>query len=142
MSAFLLKIMVAALMVATSSLAFADKRFTVGDIKGRYAFSFQGQIIGVGPAAATGAMRADGKGAITEAVRTITLNGVPQTETFTCTLVVDPNGTGSAICPLDDPAPGFPAVETFDFALEQNGKGFRFVSTTPGVVVLGTGKTQ
>ena len=142
MNTLLSKITVATLMMSFLSTAFADKPFSVRDIKGRYAFSFQGEIVGVAPVAATGAMRADGKGKITEAVRTITVSGAPQTETFTCTLVVNPNGTGSAVCPLDNPAPSFPPVETFEFVLEQNGKGFRFVSTTPGVVVLGTGKVQ
>jgi hypothetical protein len=42
-----------------------------------------------------------------------------------------------ATCPLDDPLPGFPAVETFDFVIEDHGAAVRFVGTTPGVVVLG-----
>lgn len=122
--------------------ASADKSFSVKDVRGAYAFSFQGEITGVGPVAATGAMRADGGGNIIEAVRTIAVNGVAQTQTFTCSLSVDANGTGSAVCPLDNPAPGFPAVETFDFVLERKGRSFRFVGTTPGISVLGSGLRQ
>lgn len=120
----------------------AENSYTAGDVKGRYGFSFQGEVVGVAPVAAIGMMVADGNGNITEAVRTITVGGVPVTETFTCSLSVNHNGTGSAICPLDNPAPGFPPVETFDFVMEQNGKAFRFVSTTSGIVVLGSGALQ
>ena len=118
------------------------KEYSVADIKGNYGFSFDGQIVGVAPVAATGAFSADGNGNITSAVRTISVNGVPATETFTCTLTVNPDGTGSAVCPLDQPVPGFPAVETFDFVLEDNKKAFRMVATTPGIVVLGSGRKQ
>jgi hypothetical protein len=131
-----------ALLFLQVSIVVADKRFTEGDVKGRYGFSFQGEVVGVAPVAATGRMLADGKGNITDAVRTINVGGVPATETFTCTLIVNADGTGSAVCPLDEPAPGFPPVETFDFVIEENGKAFRFVGTTPGIVVLGSGVKQ
>ena len=135
-------VLVTALLLSPVSVVLADKSFTIGDVKGSYGFSFQGEVIGVAAVAATGMMDADGKGNITDAVRTITVGGMPVTETFTCTLTVNPNGTGSAVCPLDAPAPGFPPVETFDFVMEENGKAFRFVSTTPGIVVLGSGARQ
>ncbi len=120
----------------------ADKIFTVRDVKGRYVFSFQGELVGAAIIAATGVLNADGRGKITDGVRMITVNGFPSTQTFTCTFVVHPNGTGSADCPSDNPAPGFPPVETYDFVLHDNGKGFRFIGTTAGTVVLGTGKRQ
>lgn len=119
-----------------------SKEFSLRDVRGDYAFSFQGEIVGVGPVTASGVLSADGKGNITQAERTISVNGVPVVETFTCTLTVNPNGTGSAVCPIDSPAPGFPAVETFDFALEDRARGFRFVGTTPGIAVLGSGRRQ
>lgn len=120
----------------------AIKGFSAKDVRGAYAFSFQGEIVGVGPIAATGRMFADGTGNIPDAVRTISVNGVPQNETFSCTFTIDANGTGSAVCPLENPAPGFPPVETFDFVLEDKGRAFRFVGTTPGIVVLGSGARQ
>ncbi len=130
------------LSLATAAVALADKVFTNRDLKGSYAFSFQGEIVGLGPVAATGVLNADGNGNVTDAVRTISVNGVPVTETFTCTLSVNPNGTGTAICVIDNPAPGFPLVETFDIVLGKNGGDFRLVGTTPGVVVLGSGSRQ
>ena len=120
----------------------ADKSFSVRDVKGRYVFSFQGEMPGVAVLAATGVIVADGKGSITEGVRMITVNGVPSTGTFTCSITVHPNGTGSAVCPPDNPIPGFPAVETYGFVLSENGRSFRFVGTTQGLVILGSGERQ
>ena len=138
----LLFLVVTALVLSPMSGALADKSFTVRDVKGSYGFSFQGEIVGLGSTAAAGMMVADGEGNISEAVRTINVGGVPATQTFTCTLTVNANGTGSAVCPLDDPEPGAPAGETFDFVLEANSKAFRFVGTTPGIVILGSGARQ
>jgi len=122
--------------------ALADKGFSVKDVRGNYGFSFQGQIVDVGPVGAVGRMTADGEGNVTDAVRTISINGVPVTQTFTCSITVDPDGTGSAVCPLDEPLPGTPAVETFDFVLEDKARAFRIVGTTPGIVVVGSGREQ
>lgn len=119
--------------------ALHGRGFSVRDIKGAYAFSFEGKIVGVGPVAAVGRLVADGRGNITDAVRTIVVHGASFPQTFTCTLIVQPEGTGSAICPLDDPDG---SIETFDFVLEEKGRTFRFVGTTPGVVVLGSGRRQ
>ena len=120
----------------------ADKSFSVRDVKGRYVFSFQGEMPGVAVFAATGVIVADGKGSITEGVRMITVNGMPSTGTFTCSITVHPNGTGSAVCPADNPTLGFPAVETYSFVLSENGRSFRFVGTTQGLVILGSGERQ
>ncbi|MDH3446053.1 MAG: hypothetical protein OEN50_19170 [Deltaproteobacteria bacterium] len=117
------------------------RTFTASDVKGRYVFSFQGEAVGLAVVAATGVLTADGRGNITEGVRTITVNGVATTQTFTCIVTVNPNGTGSAECLLDDPQ-GFPPEETFSFVLHDNGKAFKFVSTTAGLVLLGSGERQ
>ena len=125
-------------MSAVSTGAWAEKGFTTKDIKkGSYAFSFDGQIITVGPVAATGIMVSDGHGNVTEAVRTISVSGVPATQTFTCTYSVNRNGTGSAVCTVDDGS-----VETWDLVVENRARTLRFVSTTPGVVALGVVNKQ
>jgi hypothetical protein len=119
-----------------------SNRYSVADVRGKYSFSFNGRVVGVAPVAAIGAIHADGKGNITKAVRTISVGGLAITQTFTCTLKVRSNGTGSATCPLANPAHGFPPVETFDFIIENGGKAFRMVGTTAGIVVLGSGRKQ
>ncbi len=142
MGKLIISVVATALTLVTAAVAVADKTFTSRDVKGNFAFSWQGEIVGLGPVAAAGLIDADGKGNITQAVRTISVGGSSVTQTFTCTLAVNPNGTGSADCLLDDPAPGFLPQETFDFVLEDKAKGFRFVGTTPGFVVLGSGRRQ
>jgi len=118
------------------------RMFRDADVEGSYAFSFDGTLIGVGPIAATGVVVADGKGNITSGVRTLNVNGVVAQQTFTCTYSVNPDGTGSADCALDNPLPGAPSVETFDFALEDKARAFRLVGTTDGFTVLGSGAKQ
>jgi hypothetical protein len=118
------------------------KTFRDADVEGSYAFSFDGTIIGAGPVAATGVVVADGKGNITSGVRTLNFNGSVVQQTFTCTFSVNPDGTGSAVCPLDNPLPKAPTVETFDFALEDKAKAFRLLGTTAGITVLGSGAKQ
>jgi hypothetical protein len=131
-----------ALLVFVTEPAIADKNFSVRDVKGRYVFSFQGEVPGVAVFAAAGVLAADGKGNITEGVRMISVNGVASTGTFTCSIKVHANGTGSAVCPSDNPTPGFPAVETYQFVLSGNGSAFRFVGTVDGLVISGSGERQ
>jgi hypothetical protein len=118
------------------------RNFTEADVRGAYAFSFQGTVIQLGPFAAAGIVVSDGKGNIINAVRTLNINGTAVQQTFTCIYSVNPNGTGSADCTLANPLPGAPIVETFDFALEDAGRAFRLISTTPGFTAVGTGKRQ
>jgi hypothetical protein len=150
MKKILFVIMFMAPTVFSVNWVFADKIFTLRDVKGRYIFSFQGEVVEavmVGAVVveavvvATGVLTADGKGNITDGVRMISINGVPATQTFTCSIIVHPNGTGSAECPLDDPGE-ISSVETYNFVLQDNGKGFRFIGTTAGSVVSGTGERQ
>ncbi|MGE5155279.1 MAG: hypothetical protein ACM3ST_14870 [Bdellovibrio bacteriovorus] len=130
--------MVVLLTVALGNDAVAGKRFDLGDVKGRYVFSFDGEINGGGPVAASGYLEADGRGNIYMAKRTISSQLGSVTETFTCTLTLDSDGMGSAVCPLDDPRPESP-IESFDFVIAQDRQSFQFVGTTPGLVIRGSG---
>jgi hypothetical protein len=118
------------------------KTFRDADVEGPYAFSFDGTVIGAGPVAATGVVVADGKGNITSGVRSLNFNGFVAQQTFTCTYSVNPDGTGSASCLLNNPLPGAPEVETFDFALEKKARAFRLLGTTVGFTILGSGAKQ
>jgi hypothetical protein len=132
----------AMLSVGVIEEALADRSFSERNVRGPYSFSFDGEIAGIGPVAAVGRLDADGQGNITDAVRTLAVNGEIVIQTFHCTISVNPDGTGSAECPLDDPLQGFPETETFDFVLEEQARAFRLVGTTPGVTVLGGGRRQ
>jgi hypothetical protein len=140
MKAAYVSVATAALALSVGTDALAGKTYSVEDVKGRYAFSFQGELVNGGPIAAAGYLLADGKGYITEAKRTLSSPYGIVNETFYCTLTVDPDGRGSATCPLDAPQKGFPAIESFDFVIADNAKAFRFIGTTPGMVVVGSGE--
>lgn len=132
------------ILLITSQSGFAESHvFSNKDLRGTYATSFEGEVIGIGSIASIGRINPDGKGNIPRAVRVISVGGIPiPAGVFTCTYTVLPEGIGSAECSTDEPAPGFPNTETFDFVLEDKGRAFRFVGTTPGVVILGTAKRQ
>ncbi len=131
------------LTLPLAATAWAQRAFTLRDMQGSYAFSFQGFAfqpnVGYVPVAAAGMIKVDGQGNVTEGVRTISMGGLSAVQKFTCTLTLESNGTGSAICPLENPDLG---TESFSFALEDNVEGFRYVGTTEGAVVLGSGKKQ
>jgi hypothetical protein len=124
---------------ADARAATAGRRFTDADVRGAYAFSFQGTAGGA-PVAAVGVIAANGKGRVTRGARTINLGGTTARQTFTCTYAVNPDGTGSATCPVS--APPRPTTETFDFVLEDGGRRFELLGTTAGTTVLGSGTRQ
>ena len=140
--------------VCTSGLN-ADTKFRIKDIRGTYTFSFQGDIKDLGPVVAAGIIDIHWEGfagaelAEVDATgeRTISFNGESFTNKFECDLTLDQKGVGKAKC-VDD---GFviPLEEEFDFYIEDNGRGFRYVGTSfiyneesLGVTVLGTGRRQ
>jgi len=133
------------LAASAGSNAVAHRGFDLADVRGRYLFSFDGEIVGAGPVplpvAASGYLVADGNGSIYEARRTISSPFGVVTEAFTCTLtlMVDADGMGSAECELDEAQSGMPSIETFDFVITRDRQSFRFVGTTPGLVVSGSG---
>ena len=140
------KILLSALLILFGFTSFAlakDKNgYDLADIRGTYGFKVHGEIIGVGPLVITGYLKMDGNGNIPEAVRTVSVNGLANTQTFTCTFDINPNGTGSVVCPIDNPAPGFPPYETFDFVFWDDTDGFYVVTTLDGVTAVGEGRKQ
>lgn len=116
--------------------------FSVRDVDGPTAFAFDG-FVTVGavfaPAASTGRFVADGRGHITDGVRTLVIGGTATRQTFECTYTVNPDGTGSAVCQVTGgPVP----VETFDFVIVERKQRAFFTGTTPGVTVRGETKRQ
>ena len=114
------------------------KKYSEADVKGRYGFSFSGEIVGVGPIAAVGYIVADGKGNIPKAERTMVVVGDATTQSFSCTYTMQSSGMGYSECMVDGAPDGTPP-EAFDVVMEENGKAFRLVGTTPGLVIVGAG---
>jgi len=149
---------IALFLVLLSAEAMANRDFTDRRVKGSYAYSFQGQTTGEYsvPIAASGVIKIHWGGYLpsdpfasfaevdANGERTIMINGEACTNEFECDLEMQPNWTGSATCvPIDPNPPACPlSVETYDFVFEDNRRGFRYVGTTPGFVVLGSGRRQ
>jgi hypothetical protein len=90
-------------------------------------------------AAADGQLEADGKGNISNAVRTLNVAGVVFHQEVSGTYTVNPDGTGSAEFTLItvDPA-GIPdSTETIEFTITDQQSKLQAVGTTPGTVAKG-----
>lgn len=134
---------VAVLMFAVACLvapvAEAGGGFSVRDVDGQFAFAFDGFVTfgALVPVAAVGRFIADGRGNITDGVRTLVVGGIAVKQTFTCTYTVNPDGTGSAACEIAGASD-----ESFDFVIVDKKKEVFFTATTPGVTLRGAVKRQ
>ena len=119
------------------------KSFSLRDVDGPTAFDFDGfvphPITGIRePAASSGRFIADGRGRLTDGVRTLVIGDFPVLrQTFVCSYVVNPNGTGNADCVVDGVF-----NETFDFVIVERKKEAYFTSTSPNTILRGRTKRQ
>jgi hypothetical protein len=112
------------------------ERFDESDIRGDYAFTFDGSA-GPVPIAAVGRFYGDGKGNLLNGSRTLVAGGTVLEQTFNCTCVVWGDGRGAANCQVIGADP-----ESFSFVLFKHGQETYFVGTTPGIVVHGSAVKQ
>ena len=115
--------------------------FTLRDVDGPNAFNFDGFVFIGGaavPAASVGRFIADGRGNLTDGVRTLVVGGTAIEQTFTCTYTVNSNGTGHADCTVVPSAND----ESFDFVIVERKKEAFFTATTPGVTIRGATRRQ
>jgi hypothetical protein len=100
-------------LTATFSLL-AQSGYTAWDLRGTYAFSFQGTLIQGSaqtaiPFAAVGVFTLDGEGRVTKATRILNVSGQVVRQTATGTYTVNAEGIGSAVFNVI-PAAGEPPV--------------------------------
>ena len=114
------------LSLALSSSLLAQAGFTARDLRGTYAFSFQGTLVRAAtgtpiPVAAVGVLTLDGEGKITKATRILNVAGQVVRETSTGTYTVNSEGIGSAtfiVIPVDGEPPVVPPTrEVFHFSM-------------------------
>ena len=114
------------LSLALSASLLAQAGFTVRDMRGTYAFSFQGTLVRAAtgtpiPVAAVGVLTLDGEGKITKATRILNVAGQVVRETATGTYTVNSEGIGSAtfiVIPADGEPPVVPPTrEVFHFSM-------------------------
>ena len=114
------------LSLALTSSLFAQAGFTLRDIRGTYAFSFQGTLVRAAtgtaiPVAAVGVFTLDGEGKVTKATRILNVSGQVIRESATGTYTVNSEGIGSAtfiVLPADGEPPVVPPTrEVFHFSM-------------------------
>ncbi|WP_437276093.1 hypothetical protein WME90_33280 [Sorangium sp. So ce375] len=114
--------------------------FTDASIRGRYAFSVQGELNSA-PAAAIGFLIIDGRGHITSAERTLNVGGTIFQQTFMCSYHVDADGTGTTDCTIDDGT-----REVTDFVVVGQGNEILFLPKplpdSPSFVLFGSAKRK
>jgi len=109
----------------------AAQEFKVSDLRGDYAFKFQGTLLQNGnpvPIAAVGVLTLDGQGRVTKATRFLNVAGMIVRQTATGTYTVNADGTGTSAFDVV-PAAGQPAFfpptrEVFQFTLVSRSRGF------------------
>ena len=101
---------------------------SIGAARGKYAYTFTGSIVGVGPTTAVGVITINGDGTLST-IDTQSINGVIQRQrALTGTYTINDNCTGTAT---------FSSGLTGDFVLADEGREIRIVLSTPGTVVSG-----
>ena len=106
--------------------------FTLQDVRGTYAFTFDGSLIRTAtgqaiPIAAVGVFTLDGLGKITKGVRYLNVGGQVIRETATGTYSINADGTGTAtfvVIPVDGEPPVVPpTLEVFNFVFRSPRSG-------------------
>jgi hypothetical protein len=112
----------------------------VGLLEAKHSRGFSLKDPVVGHAVAVGIGTSDGNGNL-KVSRTININGtVILKQTGVCTYTVEKSGAGTATCKFS--APGVPdSDETYALVIVDK-KEVDYISTTPGLAVLGVGKRQ
>lgn len=115
-----------ALSVTLSAGLFAQAGFTLRDLRGTFAFNFQGTLVRSAtgtpiPVAAVGVLTLDGEGKVTKATRILNVAGQAVRQTATGTFTVNSEGVGSAtfiVIPDDGEPPVVPPTkEVFYFSM-------------------------
>lgn len=107
-------------------------QYSLRSLQGDHGFTYDGTILGVGPVAASGPIRFDGRGNLSASYAT-NVNGVQFRGTFVGTYTVNADGSGSVALQL--PRLGLQAHG--DFVLLDEGKGTFFSCTDAGFSITG-----
>ena len=122
-------------MLVAMPAAEADRKFSNADLRGAYGWSLEGTF-GTTSLDAIRQFTADGQG-IFSGEGTVNFGTGGVHHTFVCSYSVKANGTGTATCNVDPLG-----KENFAFVLIDEGRGARFISTTPGVIIHGVARKQ
>ena len=116
-------------LMSISALANDSEPCSNATLRGSYAFTESGSIVGIGPVAVAGVFKADGQGNLT-ATDTVSLNGEIISENLSFSYQVNPDCTGSA-----SSAPGQEPAH-FNFVIVNFGERVTGIHTDPGTTLI------
>ena len=108
---------------------------------GKWAFTTNGTVVGIGPRASLGIFTLDGVGNLTNGKATASLNGVVTDETFSGTYTVNPDCTGKFAIDIFDLSGSKILTATLDLVFDDNVGELRALFTSaviPNGPSLGT----
>ena len=134
-------LMAVILIAGLSAAAHADdSRCSLARSSGKWSFTDQGTVIGIGPRTAVGVLTLDGEGNLQNGVATSSLNGAIASETFSGTYTVNPDCTGTISVDIFSSGTEI-LIVTLNVAFDDNMSHMRGIFTsaaTPSGVQLST----
>lgn len=117
-----------------------DNNCSLARSAGKWSFTDQGTVVGIGPRTAMGVFTFDGEGNLQNGIATSSLNGAIASETFSGTYTVNPDCTGTISIDIFSSGTEILAV-TLSIAFDQDMKHVRGIFTsaaTPNGTQLST----
>jgi len=110
-------------------------------VAGKWGFTTNGTVVGIGPRDSVGILTLDGAGNVLNGKATASLNGSVTEETFSGTYSVNPDCTGKMAIQIFDLSGNKILAATLDLVLDDNVQGLRAIFTSavlPNGTPLGT----
>ena len=134
-------LMAVTLIAGLSASAHADdNKCSLAKSSGKWSFTDQGTVIGIGPRTAVGVLTLDGEGNLQNGVATSSLNRAIASETFSGTYTVNPDCTGTISVNIFSSGAEI-LIVTLNVAFDDNMSHMRGIFTsaaTPSGVQLST----
>lgn len=129
------------LTLAPAARAQDEGGCSTATVAGRWGFTTNGTVIGIGPRASLGILTLDGTGNLRNGKATSSLNGSVTDETFSGTYSVNPDCTGKLAIQIFDLSGNKILSATLDLVFDENARHLRAIFTSaalPNGAALGT----
>jgi hypothetical protein len=129
------------LSLAPSIRAQDEGGCSIASVAGKWGFTTNGAVVGIGPRDSLGIFTLDGAGNLVHAKATSSLNGTVTDETFSGTYKVNPDCTGQFAIEIFDLSGNKLLTATLNIVIDDNGRELRAMFTSavlPDGTALGT----
>jgi hypothetical protein len=114
---------------------------SIASVAGKWGFTTNGTVVGIGPRDSLGILTLDGAGKLVNGKATSSLNGTVTDETFSGTYKVNPDCTGQFAIEIFDLSGNKLLTATLNIVIDDNGREVRAMFTSavlPDGTALGT----